>query len=497
MLAKHCPWNESAFPSFEHGAVDATVVCGVKGDGETDDHASLQACVRTYPAVFLPKGHYRLSQTLELPPGVQLVGLGTALSVLMPTSKAFGGSGQTRPQPLVRTLEGHPGVTLAFIGVMSWFHLPVFTLEWGSTGGLWRSNYETRVMECMWLTDYNSTTTDPPCRPSINLTVPKTLIHGTGAFVNYVSDVDMLFTSHRDYRHVLVDMSQVEMSEDDGLTFYQINLEHSMSEANMELRGARDTNIFGLKVEGSTSILWMRDCSNISFWGLGGGSDAFPSVEYYPDDFDPYPPTIFRIERSAPIRLFNLADTGRGYEGKPIRPLSPCSAAQCDSNRITPKIVAEYPWPPYEIPKVIRSMWAPWPGYAVPPSQWRLLGEFDGAHTQIVTTPPLDKPVAYTRDVLPFRTPGSNCGAPVPKCLRGNDTIYVFGPEDMESKSVRACCEAASAWLPEARAWQLVSRDNRSEECRVSAHFVTVEQPLHLRCISAPLTVASDAFFNN
>ena len=69
---------------------------------------------------------------------------------------------------------------------MSWWHIDgAYTLEWNSKGGIWRSNYETRVCECMWLSDYGSPNAAhgkmgswPPtnCTAGVELSVPKTQV---------------------------------------------------------------------------------------------------------------------------------------------------------------------------------------------------------------------------------------------------------------------------------------------------------------------------------
>ena len=81
LVAKHT-WNEAEFAALET-AVDAVAVCGARGDGVTDDSAALQACVDKHAGVFLPKGRFRLSKTLELRNGTTLLGLSQTLSVLM------------------------------------------------------------------------------------------------------------------------------------------------------------------------------------------------------------------------------------------------------------------------------------------------------------------------------------------------------------------------------------------------------------------------------
>ena len=97
----------------------------------------------------------------------------------------------------------------------------------------YRNNYDTRVNECLWLNNYRGQTTDPPCKPAVNLTTAKAHVRGTGAFINYVNDEDILMTDHRNYRHMRVYQNSVDAN--DRLRIYELNLEHAMSEANMEL----------------------------------------------------------------------------------------------------------------------------------------------------------------------------------------------------------------------------------------------------------------------
>ena len=87
MVAKHT-WDEGTFATLERAA-DAVADCGAKGDGVADDTNALQACVDTHRDVFLPKGRFRLSKTLEVGINTTLLGLSQTLSVLMPMHDGF------------------------------------------------------------------------------------------------------------------------------------------------------------------------------------------------------------------------------------------------------------------------------------------------------------------------------------------------------------------------------------------------------------------------
>ena len=198
VIAKHLGPLWRADAGFEQAGV--AVCSAASGDGVTDDTRALQACLDTHDAVFLPKGLFRISKTLVMKPGGSLTGVSQTHTVIAPTTVGFAAS-STHPAPLLRTAAGAP-VSISFIGLVSWWHVAdTFTLEWRTKQGIWRSNYETRVCECMWLSDYGSLDaahgkmgTWPPsnCTKGVELSVPKTQVYGTGSFFNYVSDEDVL-----------------------------------------------------------------------------------------------------------------------------------------------------------------------------------------------------------------------------------------------------------------------------------------------------------------
>eukprot|EP00937_MAST-01D_sp_MAST-1D-sp2_P006273 g6273.t1 len=335
LLSQHV-WNETAFPAFDaiatpgagSGADDVDGVhadecasaCGAAGDGAADDTAALQHCLDTCDAVVLPRGRYRISATLHMRDGGALVGLS-------PThSQIIAGDAMPPSTPLLRTSTSRN--TLAFVGLVTFWHIQNgSTLDWRAVDGrsIWRSNYETRVPACTWWNNYGRGLGDAPgtaygvppaCKPPLPLLAPKSHVRGGGLFFNFVSDADVCLTGPG-YRHLLVtaaDPAEVAAAATTGaaaattaggrLRFYGMNLEHAMGEANAEVRGAtQGIDIYGLKIEGSNTILWARDAADVNLWGLGGGADAFPignGTRYYPDGFAPYTPALFRIERTMP-----------------------------------------------------------------------------------------------------------------------------------------------------------------------------------------------------
>jgi len=99
--------------------------------------------------------------------------------------------------------------------------------------------------------------------------------------------------------------------------------------------------------------------------------------------------------------------------------------------------------------------------------------------------------------LLLARDAAAACGPALPHCLRGNDSIYGFGPGDPESHSASACCAAAQAWAPQAQAWELATRvpATHGPECNIMAEFVPTNRT-GLRCTSGRLVAGANAGHN-
>lgn len=110
-------WGQP-FPSFESpGAANVKDArSGAKGDGHTDDTAALQRAIDESEIVFLPRGCYLLTRTLELKPRTKLIGAGQTMSLLIPAK--FGAfTAAKNPAPLLRTADVTDAATvLAFVG---------------------------------------------------------------------------------------------------------------------------------------------------------------------------------------------------------------------------------------------------------------------------------------------------------------------------------------------------------------------------------------------
>lgn len=113
---------------------------GAKGDGVTDDTKAIQAAIDQYPAIFVPQGSYRITETLKLKPNTALIGLhpmavNFALAESAPAFSSFGG-----PKAIVETPSGGTNI-ITGIGL--------YTAE---------NNY--RAVACKWMAGEKSLVDD-------------------------------------------------------------------------------------------------------------------------------------------------------------------------------------------------------------------------------------------------------------------------------------------------------------------------------------------------
>jgi len=393
-------WNAS-FPSLDDPrAVNAMDQCGAIGDGAADDTAALQSCLDAHLIVLLPRGRFRITRSIELRNGGILLGLSPTHSQIIAASNdpVSLKAEATKGWPMVKTSTGFNAV--AYVGITSFWHLPgVTTMLWLSqdSESLWLSNYETRVPECLWWDDYrrfNSTALGygprPACKPPVALNQPKTVVQGAGRFFNFVNDDDIALTGVK-YRHLIV--SDADGTNGGGrLRFYGLNLEHAQGEACAEIASKRGIDIYGLKIEGSNPILWVHDSEDFNLWGLGGSSDAWPlanGTAYYPSKFEPYPASLFRVERTTKYRFVNMIQGGRGGNGTYIHPITPLPNA-------TAMRKGDMGWSSEDIDAIVASVWAPWPGYSVAKELWVQHIECDGPGN-CTHTAPFEKPIMLAR----------------------------------------------------------------------------------------------------
>mmetsp|Transcript_45621 Transcript_45621/g.130178 ORF Transcript_45621/g.130178 Transcript_45621/m.130178 type:complete len:771 (-) Transcript_45621:99-2411(-) len=331
LLAQH-RWDERLFPAFDlPGLLDVTAF-GAKGDGKSDDTDAIQRAIDTAQksgaAVLLPKGFYRVSKTINMTASA-LVGAARTLSVLMPMSDGLTGMGVAGPSPILHVVPSPPGVpprpvTITMLGIVTWEHLDsVWAMWWQNSHpeSVYRDNYFYRITECFYgfpnpiPIPVPATSPTIPCKREANLSHPLNVISdgGAGKFYNFENE-DFLYEA-KDYRHLLI------RDTTGPLRLYNMNFEHASSEANAEFRNASDIYVFSLKSEGEwrdmifndakrnpAVVLWVRNCRDVNIFSYGGNARPPSTGSTYPAGFAQYPPSLYRIEDSCPVRVTNCVD---------------------------------------------------------------------------------------------------------------------------------------------------------------------------------------------
>jgi len=113
---------------------------GAKGDGETDDTKVIQDAISKHKNIYFPQGWYRVTETIKMAPGTNLIGLHPFATQIMLNESEPAFSGFGTPKPVVESSEGGDDI-LNGIGI--------------NTGG-----YNYRAVGCKWMAGEKSLMND-------------------------------------------------------------------------------------------------------------------------------------------------------------------------------------------------------------------------------------------------------------------------------------------------------------------------------------------------
>ncbi|NOY81421.1 MAG: hypothetical protein GXP31_10510 [Kiritimatiellaeota bacterium] len=303
LQARHI-WG-SDFPSWESPkAVNVKhAPYNARGDSFHDDTDALQRAINEHDVVFLPKGYYRVTRTLELRPHTRLVGVAQHLSVIMARDPEQGFGPDGEPGPLVETANDPEADTvLAFIGVRFPFEvsdsysdarLPVYALKWRCGR---RSILRSVILEPLRV--YGFVGGRKHKQPPLDCPAVVVSDHGGGRWYNYHS-MSFFMNTTRKARNILVE----DTSE--PLFFYNFEPQGGTGEAVAEIRRARRVTIYGCKTECDTTFLKVTDSKNIAVFGHGGIGNAAKGG------------ALYLFERCTDFLVANIADQVNLKENRP------------------------------------------------------------------------------------------------------------------------------------------------------------------------------------
>jgi sugar lactone lactonase YvrE len=124
---------------------------GVKGDGTTDDTAAIQKAIDTHPVLYLPSGHYVVSDTIRLKADTILIGLHPTLTQidLVDSSPAYRGVGA--PKPVIIAPQGGSNIISGF-GIYTGGTNP------RAVGALWMAGADSLIDDVRFLGGHGSGT---------------------------------------------------------------------------------------------------------------------------------------------------------------------------------------------------------------------------------------------------------------------------------------------------------------------------------------------------
>ena len=292
LIEKHI-WSNN-FPSFETpGAADIKEKYGAKGDGKTDDTSAIQKAVDENEIVFLPKGVYRVTDTINLRSKTKLIGIAFHLSVIMAYAP-FGKLGDLSvPKPVISTADDANAETIiAFVGIQIAKEasadyaeklggkIPCYALLWRcGEKSIVRSPYIKRIHDG---SAYNNP--DDQEQKSLEWKHPFVIIEGNGGgkwynfFIHGNPSPD-----ESAYRHILIRNTK------NYLGFYHLHAQHSEGDSQCEIDNSRNIRIYGVKTECANGFLRIKNSSDIRIYGHSGWGTTFPGTGLYTfEDCDDY-----------------------------------------------------------------------------------------------------------------------------------------------------------------------------------------------------------------
>ncbi len=250
------------------------------GDGRTDDTQAIQQAINDSRYVFLPKGIYRISNTLQLRSDSRLFGIGVHSKIEpIPEAPAFSDPGN--PVPMLAAPDD-PESTCVAAFFQLWCRIPgAYAIHWQSGRNSIVRNVRTKPGP--WL--HGARRTDHPM----------IVIDGNGGGRWYNALMHMKFPQGPNHRHILARGTR------QPLAFYMLNPEHSAADYMVEFDDIRNVNVYAIKSEtlganGPRAItpVFIRNSSNFRIFGHGG--NAVP----------PKGRTMYRIEGCTNFLLANF-----------------------------------------------------------------------------------------------------------------------------------------------------------------------------------------------
>lgn len=272
LISRH-QWNNlGMFPHWEMANVinvkDPDRAATAVGDGITDDTLAIQTAI--YDAevsgaiIFLPKGYYRVTKTLDLKDDTVMIGAGRHLSIIAGVNETGGDFLDTlNPQPVVRSADSPDGTAvLALLGIFHPHEAP------GAYALNWRTGQHS-IVRSIDVINRSRTFSSNNILPAAT----QVQINGNGG--------GRWYTLNRDTRYIKSWPASASFSwmSVDGtsqpLAFYTANPEGASDNGykaytKFTITNSSNVDIYAYKDEGFEDSLAITDSDHIALYGFGG-----------------------------------------------------------------------------------------------------------------------------------------------------------------------------------------------------------------------------------
>ncbi|MFC1504313.1 glycosyl hydrolase family 28-related protein [Spirochaetota bacterium] len=281
------------FPTFESpGAVNVKdSQFGVMGDGIADDTGALQKVIDAHEIIFLPKGYYRLTDSLKLKPNTKIIGAAQHLSMLIIKDEYQAFTDPEKPKPYIETADDADAETyLAFFGMIVPFRINgkypshktagYYALKWScGKRSIMRFVYISPAHLDGLVYKGDKTITD------IAWDNQTALVTGSGAgkWYTYMPHNNGNLRATKRYRHLRIENTKGPLwiyTFDTAL--YNSKIKDGLyTVAGMDISGSENISIFGVKAEHGTRNGNIIDSKNIRIFGHGGAGKPGKGNRHY------------------------------------------------------------------------------------------------------------------------------------------------------------------------------------------------------------------------
>lgn len=281
-LKKHCwPFQFQTGPGS--GAVNVKLPpYNAIGDGITDDADAIQKAIDENDHVFLPKGTFAVSKPLVLKSNTKLTGLGNVQTVVTATKNSNVFTDPDHPLPLIETVADKDATTMiGFVKLLVPVRNPcVYALCWrAGRNSVVRNVYPIRESSHPHATAMGH---------------PMVKIENTGGGKWFDNVLLHWWDQGPSYRHLLVENTT------EPLAFYMLEPQHGRSQYMVELKNAKNIDVFAMKSECDFGVMKIDECTNFRLFGYAG--NGMPHRDY----------SLFTVLNSSDFIIANINPQHKG-----------------------------------------------------------------------------------------------------------------------------------------------------------------------------------------